>query len=69
MGIISPGVMLPEDEVGNIPPSSDVVKKGRSHNSVPIACLHVLHRDNITWTCVLEIKFCDGKILLDITDW
>lgn len=69
MGILSPGVMLPEFEVGNVPPSSAMVKNGRSHTSAPIACLHILHRDNITWTCLHELKFCDGKILLDMTDW
>jgi hypothetical protein len=61
--------MLLEHEVGNIPPSSSVVKNGRSHTSIPIASLHVLRRDNITRTCVQEIKFCDGALLLDMTDW
>jgi hypothetical protein len=65
MGIRSPGVMLPEHEVDSVPPSSAVVKNGRRHTSVLIACLHALQTDNITWTCVNEVKFCDGKILLD----
>ena len=61
--------MLPEHEVGIVPPSSAVIKNGRSHTSAPSACLHVLRRDNITWTCVLEIKFCDREIFLDVTFW
>jgi len=61
--------MLSEHEVGNIPPSSAVVKNGRSHTSIPIASLHVLHRDHITWACVQEIKFCNRALLLDMTDW
>jgi hypothetical protein len=56
------GVVLPEHEFGNVPPSSAVFKNGRSYTSAPIACLHALHWDNTTWTRLHEIKVCDGEI-------
>jgi hypothetical protein len=67
MGVLSPGDMLPEHEFGSVPLSSAVVKNECCHTCAPIACLLVLDRDNIKWTCLHEIKQCDGKISLDTT--
>jgi hypothetical protein len=69
MAVLSPEVKLPEHEVEKSPPPPGAeVKSGRSYSFNPSACLHDVHRDNMTCICLYETELCDGK-MLDVTDW